>query len=86
MNGAYELVFTGNPRNKDSVFARIFKGKRKYECHPFWQHDIILKDGRTRGYLRLSGLRSYYTSVSPERGMEFQIFNESGKKVTVQVS
>lgn len=86
MNGAYELVFTGNPRAKDSVLAKIFKGSRKYEYNDFWQHDISMKDGRLRGSVKLSGLRSYYTSTDPERGIEFNIFNESGKKVTIEIS
>lgn len=86
MNGAYELVFTGNPRAKDSVFAKIFKGSRKYEYNEFWQHDIVMKDGRLRGMVKLSGLRSYYTSADPERGIEFNIFDENGKKVTIEIS
>lgn len=86
MNGAYELVFTGNPRAKDSVLAKIFKGSRKYEYNEFWSHDIVMKDSSRRRMIRVSGLRGYSVAGETERGCEFYIYDENGKKVTIQTT
>ncbi len=86
MNGAYELVFTGNPHAKDSFMAKIFKGHRKYEYNEFWQHDVIMKDSSRRRMIRVSGLRTYSVVGETERGCEFHIYDENGKKVSVQTT
>lgn len=86
MHGAYELVFTGNPHAKDSVMAKIFKGSRKYEYNEFWSHDIVMKDSSRRRMIRVAGLREYSVAGETERGCEFQIYDENGKKVNIQTT
>jgi hypothetical protein len=86
MSGAYELVLTGNANAKDSLFKKIFVGKRVYECNEFWDHEIIIKDGARRNAVKVAKLRTYSTDGELRRGEEWVIYNCDGKKATFMTS
>ncbi len=82
MVGAYELVLTGNPNAKDSLFKKILKGKRVFEYNDFWEHEIIVKDGVRRNTIKIARLRTYNIDGELYRGEEWVLCNSNGKKVT----
>lgn len=82
MGGCYQLVLT-DKRKSDSILTKIFKGSCKYEQHPFWTHDVIIKNSASRTSLRVANLRTFYINGEAIRKQEFEIVNENGEKVTI---
>lgn len=82
MGGCYQLVFSSQ-RKSDSLFTKIFKGSCKYEQHPFWTHDVIIKSGALKTSLRVMNIRPFYINGNAVRQQEFEIVNENGDKVTI---
>jgi hypothetical protein len=85
MSGCYQLVLT-DQRKSDSLLTKIFKGSCKYEQHPFWTHEVIIKNSASRTSLRVANLRTFYVEGETLRGQEFDIVNEAGERVTIQTS
>ena len=86
MSGKYELVCTNNNQLKDSLFAKIFKGKKQYEVNEFWTHDIVLGDGARRNKIKVQGLKNFSISGNSTRRVPFDIMNDKGNKVTIRTT
>ena len=81
--GCYQLVLTDDSKLKDSFLKKIFMGKCKYEVHPFWTHQIIIKNSASRMGVRVVNLRSFGVSGETLRKQPFEIYNDNGDKVTI---
>lgn len=83
--GCYEIVCTDDPKRKDSVFERIFKGKRAYIRNEFWIEPVTIKKGNKRRVI-ISGARNYDIEGELIRKEEIYITNSDSKKVTIRTT
>ena len=84
-SGCYEVVLTNDKKKSDNLFAKIFKGSRKYEEHEFWATPVVIKSGM-RKTIRITSHRRHFTSepLRPMRRDEFTLTNSDGKSVTLR--
>ena len=85
-SGCYEVVCTSDANLKDSTSERILKGKRMYVVNDFWKDTVIIKDGSRRNSVIVSGARKYDIVGDRVRKEPFNMINEDGKKVTIEIS
>lgn len=86
MKGGYTLVCTSNPKSKDSMFGKIFKGHRTFEYNDFWSDPITINRGSRRTSISISGRRKYTIDGNMIRRSPIKIINENGDQVIVETT
>lgn len=86
MSGCYELVCTNNLNQKDSVFEKIIKGRRKYVVNDVWVNPIVIKDGYRKNKIQILGAKEYDISGETERTEAFDLINPEGRKITIETT